>query len=465
LRLLIAMMVVFLACSYTNCVLASENDPIVRVRKISIEGNKVTKTSIIQREVTFKEGDYLSEGKINEQLLLTRSNIINTNLFLEVNVSHVIDSTLTADFFITVKERWYWSILPHLTLADRSFNEWWYERGRDIRRVTFGVDVRHSNFSGNADQLAANVHFGFVPLYRLSYSKPYIDKKKRLGASAAVYYSSQRNLAYRTWEDKLDFIRTDETNFSRLGGAVEFRYRKKHNYFHTFHLGYSYNSISDSVVTINPEYFGEKHINKSLISMFYEYRIDYRDVRQYPLKGNFFVASVGQYISVGGLNQTNLNVRYNHYLPLSKKLFLELGVRGKASFPREQSYFLVSGLGYGGNVARGYELYVVDGQYFMLSKNTLKLKAFERKFNIDWIIKKKQFSTVPITVYPNIFLDYAYVRNFYPERSNSSLGNRNLLGVGAGIDVVTFYNVNLRAYYSLNQMLEKKLFFAISRDF
>lgn len=464
-RLGFSSLMFFLAFLYTNGVLASEVDAIVRVKKIHLEGNKVTKSSIILREVTLREGDFIAEHKIFEQLQLTRSNIINTNLFLEVTVSHSIDSSQAADIFINVKERWYWSVLPNLTLADRSFNEWWYERGKDLRRVTFGVDVRHSNSSGNADPFTANIHFGFVPLVRFAYSRPYIDKKKRLGASASVFYSSQRNLSYRTWEDKLDFIRTIETNYSRAGGAVEFRYRKKHNYFHTFHLGYSYNTISDSVATINPEYFGDKSKAQSLFTFLYEYRIDYRDVRQYPLSGNFFGASVGQYLAIGGLNQTNLNVRYHHYLPLSKKLFLELGVRGKASFPKEQSYFLVSGLGYGGNVARGYELYVVDGQYFFLNKNTLKLKAFDKKFNIDWIIKKKQFSTVPIAVYPNVFIDYAYVRNFYPDRSNSSLGNRHLLGGGAGIDVVTFYNVNLRAYYTLNQMWEKKLFFAISREF
>lgn len=438
---------------------------IVHVRSISLDGNKVTNSGIIMREVTFKVGDYMSEEKITEELQLTRSNIINTNLFLEVDITHVVDSSLSVDFTIVVKERWYWSILPHLTLADRSFNEWWYERGRDIRRTTYGVDVRHFNFTGNADQLTVKVHSGFVPLYQLSFYRPYIDKKKRFGITAGVYFTSQRNLAYRTWNDKLEFVRSDHTNFSRYGASLDFRYRKKHNYFHTFHVGFSNSSITDTIVRANPEYFGDFSKKLTLFSLSYEYRIDYRDVRQYPLRGNLFIGGINQYFAIGGMNQTNFVARYNHYFDLSNKWFLEVGVRGKASFPKEQSYFLVSGLGYGGNFARGYELYVIDGQYFLLNKNTIKYKAFQRKFNIDWIIKKREFSTIPITVYPNLFLDIGYVKNFYPFRSNSFLSNNQLIGGGAGLDAVTFYNINLKAYYSVNQLWEKKLFVAFSREF
>ena len=443
----------------------ASGNPVYQVRSIRIEGNKVTKTAIIEREVVFKEGDFISSDRLNEKFELTRSNIINTNLFLEVAIGHTVDSLQMLDVTVYVKERWYWSVLPYLVLSDRSFNEWWYERGRDLRRLTYGVNLTQYNFTGNADIFSAGAYMGFAPHYTLGYSRPYIDKRKRFGVSGRVFYTSRRNLAYRTWNDKLAFISSDSLSFSRYGASGEFRYRRDYNYFHTAFLGFSESRISDTVVRANPEYFGEGKARQTLLNLGYEYRADFRDVRQYPLKGSLFVGSIHHYFALYGKDQTNLLLMYNRYFPLAEKWFLEVGLRGKASFPRQQNYFLVSGLGYGGNIARGYELYVIDGQYFGLNRNTLKFKAFDRKFDIGWIMWKKEFAIVPVTVYPNLYLDYAYVRNFNPERSNSQLSNNHLLGGGAGVDVVTFYNINLRAYYSVNRMGERKLFLTIGREF
>lgn len=440
-------------------------DSLYRVRSIVTEGNKVTRTGIIEREVVFREGDRIPANALREKLELTRSNLINTNLFLEVALDPIVDSTGMLDLFICVKERWYWGVLPYLALSDRSFNEWWYERGRDLRRLTYGVNVTQYNFTGNADIFYAGAYFGFAPHYQVGYSRPYIDRQKRFGVSARMYYTSRRNVAYRTWNDKLAFLDSENLALSRMGGSAEFRYRKDYNYFHTLFLGVSKSRIADTVVRANPEYFGEGKSEQLLVSLGYEYRADFRDVRQYPLKGTFFSGAVNHFFVQGGKDQSNLLLTASHYFPLSEKWFLEVGVRGKASFPKKQNYFLVSGLGYSGNVARGYELYVIDGQYFALNRNTLKFRAFQHKFDVGWIIRKKEFSIVPITVYPNVYLDYAYVKNFYPEKSNSRLGNDHLWGAGAGIDIVTFYNVNVRTYYSVNQMGEKKLFFTIGREF
>jgi len=198
--------------------------------------------------VVFKEGDFISSDRLNEKFELTRSNIINTNLFLEVAIGHTVDSLQMLDVTVYVKERWYWSVLPYLVLSDRSFNEWWYERGRDLRRLTYGVNLTQYNFTGNADIFSAGAYMGFAPHYTLGYSRPYIDKRKRFGVSGRVFYTSRRNLAYRTWNDKLAFISSDSLSFSRYGASGEFRYRRDYNYFHTAFLGFSESRISDTVV-------------------------------------------------------------------------------------------------------------------------------------------------------------------------------------------------------------------------
>ncbi|WP_367914391.1 POTRA domain-containing protein [Leadbetterella sp. DM7] len=456
-------MVLVLWLAGSNAV--ASGNPVYRVRSIRVEGNKITRTAIIEREVVFKKGDEILQDQLEEKLELTRSNIINTHLFLEASVGFTADSLGMLDVTIRVKERWYWSVLPFLVLSDRSFNEWWYEHGRDLRRLTYGVNLTQYNFTGNADIFYAGVHLGFAPYYQLAYSRPYIDKQKRFGVSGRVFYTSRRNLAYRTWNDKLSFISSDSISLRRYGASADFRYRQGYNYFHTWFLGVSKNHVADTVVRANPEYFGGGRNDQLLVNAGYEYRADFRDVRQYPLKGSFFAAGISHFFVPGGKDQTNLLLTWNRYIPLAEKWFLEIGLRGKASLPRRQSYFLVSGLGYGGNIARGYELYVIDGQYFALNRNTLKVRAFERKFDMSRLIWKKEFAIIPVSVYPNVYLDYAYVRNFNPERSNSNLGNTHLPGGGVGLDIVTFYNINLRTYYSVNRMGERKLFFTVGREF
>jgi hypothetical protein len=113
---------------------------------------------------------------------------------------------------------------------------------------------------------------------------------------------------------------------------------------------------------------------------------------------------------------------------------------------------------------RGYELYVIDGQHYGLWRNTIKYELFKREFNLKKIIKLSQFSTLPLAIYPNLYFDSGYIKNYFPIYSNSKLANKFLNGGGFGLDIVTWYNSNIRMYYSINQMGEKKFFFGISRD-
>jgi outer membrane protein assembly factor BamA len=445
--------------------LGSARAQVLTVGNIEVQGNRKTKTAVILREIVFKRGDTLSTEGFEKGLRHSQENLINTNLFLEAELAHVTDGTGKVDITVFVKERWYMSVLPHLVLGDRSFNEWWYERGRDLKRLTYGLNVNHFNFTGNGDVLTVRAHFGFTPYYQLAYTRPYIDKSKRLGFSTRLFYTTRRAMPYRTWNDKLSFISSDSLMFQRFGAAVDFRYRRNHNYFHTWTSSFTRTRISDTVALANREYFGDGRTSQPLLYVGYEFRSDFRDVRQYALKGNLFIAAVGHFFAFKGKDQTNIVAQYQHFFPLGNRLFFDTQVRGKVSFPSSQSYFLVSGLGYGGNLARGYELYVVDGQYFALNRNTLKWKVFERSFDISWLLKKKEFSTLPIQVFPNIYSDYAFVKNFNPEWSNSHLSNTHLWGGGVGLDIVTFYNVNIRTYYSINQMGERNVFFTFGREF
>lgn len=438
---------------------------LVRVHDIVIEGNKRTQSAIILRELTFQVNDFIDTLEIDKVLQASKSNIINTNLFLEVDIQYFISSVNEISVMVKVKENWYWTVLPHFNLADRSFNEWWYDRNKDLRRTSYGVDIQHRNFTGSADQLTAYFHFGFSPLQQVSYFEPYLDKKKRLGLKVDFFHTARNSVPVRTEEDKLKFFNDDNQNLRQIGGNGYLRYRKNHNILHFISLGYSNNYISDSIVNINPNYFGLGKQKLNLITLGYDFWADYRDVRQYPLNGEVLVLSFSQYLPLQGSLQSDIKAKFNIYRPLNRKLYWESGFTGKTSFTRNQTYFLYQGQGYGRDVVRGYELYVLDGSSFILNRNTMKYKVYERKFNLENLVRVRQFSTLPITVYPVAFLDYGYVRNKIAAQTMSNLSNKHLIGGGFGIDLVTFYNANFNISYSFNQLKERRFFLSFGRYF
>lgn len=80
-------------------------------------------------------------------------------------------------------------------------------------------------------------------------------------------------------------------------------------------------------------------------------------------------------------------------------------------------------------------------------------------------IKMRQFNTFPLAIYPNIYADFGYTRNQYSSLNNSTLANRPLMGVGIGLDVVTWYNFVGRLNYSVNHLGEARPYFSIGREF
>lgn len=435
----------------------------LKINHIAVEGNTKTKTEIIIRELSFKVGDTLSVADLEKKIAQSKKNLLNTNLFLTVNILYNTNGQLT-EIFIILKERWYLVVYPEVLLADRSFNEWWYERNRDITRLTYGINAKHFNLSGNNDQLRFKAMGGFIPYFELSYAKPYIDKRKRIGIRIGILYSSQRTMAYRTWNDKLDFFVTEKRMRERKGAIFELRLRNALYHFHTINLAYSNTSIADTISRLNPNYFGNNSTHQHIFSFTYDYRFDQRDNRQYPLKGKLLYSQLSNYYVKKGNNQTNIFGLFSYYVPLGKSFYLESSIRAKVSNPKLQNYTLTSRLGFSNNLVRGYELYVIDGQNFALLKNTFKYELLKKEFNLKKFIKISQFNTLPLRIYPNIYIDNGYIKNYYPIYSNTKLANKLLSGGGIGLDIVTLYNTTFKMYYSINQMREKKFFVGISRD-
>jgi outer membrane protein assembly factor BamA len=462
------LLILFTFClsSHLSVIIVGEANlvPKVKVESVELLGNEKTRNSIILREMTFSVGDSMTFEMLEKEVERSRRNIFNTNLFVYCKANFDIVNGY-AQVIIEVKERLYLLPLPILYLADRSFNEWWYNRNHDLKRVIYGVQLNHSNLTGNGDQLKLKTYGGFIPYFELSYARPYIDKRQRMGLRGGVFYSNQKSFAYRTWEDKLDFFQTEERTKERKGGYVEYNLRNRLYHAHKIYLGYTESKLFDNAVNLNENYFGSAGNQLNYFTFKYNYRFEKVNNIQFPLDGHIVGANLLNYgLGVSShVNHLAIGFEYHVFKPLINKLYGSLSFIGQVSTPKKQLYPFVSAFGSGTKLVRGYELNVVDGQHFGLLKSNLKYELANKIFDISRLLKIKQFNSLPLGIYANTYADMGYVKNYFPEFSNSSLSNKLLFGGGVGLDFVTFYDTSFRVNYSVNQTGFGKLYFGVQR--
>ena len=120
----------------------------VQIDKVFIIGFKKTKEHIIRRELSIIDGQYLSRAELEEAITADKRKLVNTSLFLSVDINVIELSEEKVDIIIRVSERWYFFPIPIFNLADRNFTEWWVNQNADLSRVDWGIKLRHFNFIG-----------------------------------------------------------------------------------------------------------------------------------------------------------------------------------------------------------------------------------------------------------------------------------------------------------------------------
>ena len=103
------------------------------VNDIVINGDRKTKSYIIEREVPFKRGDSLYLNELVQKFDIARRQLMNTRLFNDVIVSLKGFRGYNVDVQIDVKERWYIFPLPYFKPVDRNLSEW-AKQGYELNR-------------------------------------------------------------------------------------------------------------------------------------------------------------------------------------------------------------------------------------------------------------------------------------------------------------------------------------------
>lgn len=427
----------------------AQEDHKVTIENIFFVGNKRTKESLIRRELSFKEGEVKVLSDFRKSIETDRNNVFNLRLFVEVTIGILERDTTSIDVVITMTERWYWIPAPIFQLADRNFNEWWVNRNRDLRRVNYGMRFSHANVRGKGERLQLTLQSGFTRNLFLGYSFPYIDKKQRYGLKVGLGYKDRKNVAYTSEDHIQTFLKAEEKLVSQNRASIEFRYRSGFYTVNEFIVQYRDNHASDTVIGLNPNFLGFENgqplSRQQYFNLGYVFRVDKRDTKNYPLKGYDFNTlilkrGIGVY---NDLDAFFVNSYFGNFTNLGKDFYLSNSVRLLAGGPGDQAYNGYTSLGFGRSLVRGFELFVIEGSDFYLTKNDFKKKIVSTKFSLGDIFPE-QLRIVPLSIFVKTFFDAAYVKGFENYVNNDRLTDKWIYSAGLGVDFVTSYDFVLR---------------------
>jgi outer membrane protein assembly factor BamA len=439
---------------------------VVVIDSVLFKGNEKTRDTILRRELDLHSGDTVLVQDLDKRLEFNRRKLINTNLFIWAKTTYQTSSAghilVTYEFL----EQWYLLGYPIFQLADRNLNDWW-SRGRSIDRTIYGAHFIHNNFRGRNEKFSLKAETGFTQRMELGYSNPYIDAKKTLGLGASLTYTTNKNLAFRTVNDTLNYLNSDKILRERWSGAFSLRKRLKFYDFHFAEMRYSHAVVADTIRQLNPNYYYKGSNEQNFLQLTYAYSYDFRDFAPYPLRGKKIDLATSYYgiLAQDALNYWDIKASVAYFFDLKSNFFAT--TQWKAKFTQENKnipYANLQALGYGNDNVRGYELNVIDGTSYLLSKNTLKYQLFSRIIPLRFI-PLKQFNQMPLAIYPTVFFDFAYVYQARPELTASRFSNHWIYGTGLGLDIVTYYNFVCKIGYPVVNSGKSGLVVSLGREF
>ncbi|NDK54746.1 hypothetical protein GWO68_02340 [Pontibacter sp. BT213] len=433
------------------------------MQEVKIQGNQTTKDFVILRELTFALGDSVKTEDLDNLLEDNRKRIYNLRLFHAVNYSYTCDA---GQVIVTyqVQERAYLYPIPIFDFADRNFNAWLEKK--DLRRIDYGFTLTRRNFRGRNEDVRLRLQHGFNRRIELSYRVPYLAGSRTFGYEVGVADYRSHTINYNILNNRQHFFEQEKgmpINRTSIAAAVVHRQSVQRQ--SALRLSYNHEEISDTIVSLNPDYFNTNYTNRNYIRLDLTRVINQRNTFAYPLTGSYFDAGIGHafFLKDTGSGFTTVRAKYVKYMALPKKFYYTIGGEVQTRLGSDFAVTDNVALGYR-SLVRGYELYVVGGQHFGLfkqglSRELLNIKGIHLKF-----IRNPKLNTIPLALYLNGFTDAGYtIDNIYEARN--PLTNRLLIGGGIGLHVVTFYDIVLRGEYTANREGNRGLYLNMGYPF
>ncbi len=432
------------------------------IGEVQVQGNKKTKAYIILREIPFKKGDKIAADDLEKLLVQAKQQVMNTLLFVDVNVYVAAKRGNVLIINVEVKERWYFFPLPYFKLVDRNFNQWWVEQKRSLERVNYGLKFIQNNLSGRNDNLDIWFINGYTQQLAVRYDRPFIDKQLKKGFNIGFSRGTQKELNYATGDNKQLFSRQEYIvrKYTRLDFTYSYRPDVRNR--HYFKVSYNDEQLADTILKLNANYFPGGGASFKYIDFNYQYKYYNVDYIPYPSNGFQFEGNLYK----RGLNkQSNLwltSARAVFAKPIGKNGFLHLEGVGVLKLPFNNVYFNQKLIGYGFSTLRGLEYNVVDGVAAGILKTSLHKKIYG--FILRNPFPSKTHDKIPIRFFLKLYGDLGYGYNTNPVMSNT-LNNKLLRTWGIGLDIVSIYDFVFKIEYSFNQLGRNGLYLQSRNDF
>jgi outer membrane protein assembly factor BamA len=439
-----------------------------RISGIRISGNKKTKDFTVLRELPFRTGDTVSPEELLRKVEVAREHLDNTSLFNYVYISYSPDTAAIASpgcipvtVSISVEERWYIWPQVSLKLEDRNLSSWLKERDGD--RITVGWGARIYNVFGIRHKITASHYFGYEKGGRVGYTGIALDRERTqmLGFNAAALYNRTINAV--SADNRVVYVKDTDGFIDRtVAGGLSYTYRPGIRATHTVNVDYSWTHVGDTVLKINRDYWGTDNTVNGSLSLSYIFSYEHRDYFAYPTKGYFIgMELAGVTADNADFFFASLNMKLQYYREVLPRLYWGSRLNATASFKNRKAYIYDRFMGYEERVLTGYDYYVIDGQHCVLLNNDLRYAIMPKRIvNLSFIRGLSNFRKIHFSLYAKLMYDAGYVRNACAAPDNT-LANTFLYGYGAGLDIVTYYDIVLNVSYAFNRMGEGGFFFGI----
>ncbi|MCU0389187.1 MAG: hypothetical protein MUE71_11330 [Chitinophagaceae bacterium] len=438
----------------------SSNYPML-VRAVNVFGNKRTKLYLIEREIAIRTDIFYKTDDLSKSIRLTKEQLMNTGLFVTVDVT--MDTILTneVDVNIQVRERWYLFPVPYFKLVDRNINVWINDYKASLDRTEIGIKILHNNLTGRNDKMNLSLVGGYSQQIVANYYQPFIDKKLTQGLGFGFTMSRTREVNYATDSNRQQFYAMPEFARTSMKAELVYSYRKGSQMRSYLKASYTVEDMDSAIIALNPKMFGDGRTRAEFVDIFANYQYLNVDYIPYPLRGwmvdfyalQRFSKSIPM-TQVGGKMQATWRFAKKTYMNFQSSFAFTLS--GK-----EQPYYNSRMLGYRSLYMQGLEYYVADGNWAGMIRSTLRREILS--FTLKNLIRSKSHSEIPFRIFLKGYGNLGYAHNLDP--GNNFLNNQLLKTAGFGVDIMMVYDMVLKLEYSYNQFGERGFFIHTATDF
>jgi outer membrane protein assembly factor BamA len=400
-------------------------DAPIRIDRVVVEGNKITDSNIILREIPFNFPAVLSA----DDLKLIRNRVQNLWLFnrVELRVNERDNQNVLT---IQVTERWYIFPAPVFFVSDR-----------DWSKISYGIEMTDSNFRGRNEKLRLGGWLGYNPSYFLNYSIPWVGERERLMLGFGISRRQSENKIFNFQEDRLGFnLKVGKRLSLELETDVQF---------------------SLTSLKLPPEYqaFSVSGKRQDIVpSLSWQVRWEHRDLTEYPRKGTYLAVNIQKTgLAKGQPDYWRMTFDGRFYKPLLGSLSMgvrQLFILNGGNLPLYDRVFL----GFNERIRGYYNLILPDPARFAnYNSYNISLTSLEFRFPLlpvryfsieNGPLIPSLFRNLKFGLSAGIFVDSGIVwRNAGEIRLNDFY-----TGYGVGIHIHLPYINLLRIEYALNRM-------------